>query len=195
MQMSKPKLAIVIGSVRPIVSRGAADDRADRNGKRTVRRPGVDLKNYPMPIFANVVGIRPVERRSRGAMAEEDGRVRRLHLYGSRIQPGTDGGPEECTGLPTRNGATSRSHGYGGVAAAASTVAAECYRIADGPTRTQSTYCFGLSRRRQRGKKLGDFDTNQNIGTCCNSCSGGQRVKDRTRERTRTRSVSALAER
>src|SRR6476646_5061587 len=95
--MSNPKLAIVIGSVRP--NRFAAhaaewiEEIARQRGDFDVDL--VDLKDYPMPLFAEEASPHSVEKRGRPALAGEAGRIRRLHLHRRRIQSRTHRGSEE----------------------------------------------------------------------------------------------------
>jgi NAD(P)H-dependent FMN reductase len=94
--MSKPKLAIVIGSIRP--NRFAAhagewiEQAARQSGQFDVQV--VDLKDYPMPIFAEEMSPAyapskdQVAARWQRKMAEFDAYV--------FTPPNTTGGPRRC---------------------------------------------------------------------------------------------------
>jgi len=171
--MAKPKLAVVIGSIR---TNRFADHPAQwiaeiaaQSGKFRRRADRPQGLSTPVLRGSGLAGLRAVQERDRAALAKEAGGVRRLCLHGRRIQSRADRRAQERRSItPTTNGPTSRSHSWatrrrrraGGRA-----TPAERDRAADGadpaPPFTSSCRSIWLSSRKAR--KLGDFDfLNQN---------------------------------
>src|SRR5262249_19698218 len=100
--MSKPKLGIVIGSIRPNRFGGHAAQWIEEIARRRTdfEVELIDLKDYPMPLFAGEAS--PLYAPSKNEVAEESRRIRRLYLHGCRIQSRTDRGFEECARLCLR---------------------------------------------------------------------------------------------
>ena len=163
--MSKPKLAIVIGSIRP--NRFAA--HAAEWIERIARQRGdfdvelVDLKDYPMPLFAEEASPiyapskNEVARRWQAKLAEFDA----FDLHCRRIQSRTHRGSEERARLclcrveqqagclcRLRRG---RRRPRGGA------VTAACHRVADGADPQRGSHSlsrlFGRGQRRQEAKR------------------------------------------
>jgi NAD(P)H-dependent FMN reductase len=87
--MSKLRLAIVIGSIRPNRFGGHAaqwiEEVARRRGDFEVEL--IDLKDYPMPLFAEEAS--PLYAPSKDEVAgrwQKSRRIRLLYLHGCRIQ-------------------------------------------------------------------------------------------------------------
>jgi len=158
--MSNPKLAIVIGSVRP--NRFAAhaaewiEQIARQRGDFDVEL--VDLKDYPMPLFAEEAS--PLYAPSKNQVGEA-GRIRRLHLHCRRIQSRTHGGSEERARLrlcrvEQQAGCLCRLR-RGRRRPRGQAVTAACHRAADGADPQRGSHSlsrlFGRGQRRQEAKR------------------------------------------
>jgi NAD(P)H-dependent FMN reductase len=98
--MSKPRLVIVIGSIRPNRFGGHAaqwiEEVARRRGDFEVEL--IDLKDYPMPLFAEEASPLYAPSKDEGARRwqKKVGEFDAFIFTGCRIQSRTDRGFEKC---------------------------------------------------------------------------------------------------
>jgi NAD(P)H-dependent FMN reductase len=104
--MSKPKLGIVIGSIRPNRFGGHAAQWIEEIARRRTdcEVELIDLKDYPMPLFAEEAS--PLYAPSKNEVAQrwqkKVGEFDAFNLHGCRIQSRTNRGFEECARLRLR---------------------------------------------------------------------------------------------